>query len=133
MSRSKLENTIRGVYAELEALESKYVGRMRSSLFEAYVSALASERQHRAGRKGKLSAKVAAAYFACKWVLEPCEPPKSWEEACSVRDDARLGHALGEQLRDITPKGTPQDNQLARMREAIEEIDYARDIMGRVP
>lgn len=36
MFKSKLENTIRGTYAALEALESQYVGRMGSLLYRAY-------------------------------------------------------------------------------------------------
>jgi len=126
MSRSKLENTIRGVYASLESLESKHVGRMTSLLHQAYTAALEGERQHRRCSQSayRESAKLAAVYFACKWTLEETDPPKGWADAAGVRLDALYGHALGEQLR---AKAGPELGSLA---QELAPIDYSRDIAG---
>lgn len=131
-----MDNTIRGVYAELEALESKYVGRMTSRLYQAYRAALEEERQHRGSRnarKFKHSPQLAACYFACKWTLEhPVAPPSSWRAVSDMRTDALLGRALGEGLYQAAKDGQREDlyEQLNELAKTINAIDYSRDIAG---
>ena len=129
MSRA-LSTTIRNAFLAIERLTDS--SSEASRLFrEAFEASLEQERRHRAtgrsfaGATYKMSAPLAAEYFAARSVLTGGPAPKSWLDAAQIRTDIALGYAVRDWLVATKPDSLRAIEDM--FKADLLAIDYAKD------
>jgi hypothetical protein len=74
-----------------------------------------------------VSVECAAYYFAAMAVAREVPEVRSWWTACDIRDDWRLGYALGEAFAELGL--WPDVVRVIGSLSPLADIDYARDLV----
>lgn len=120
MTTAQQRARIRQAYSDCLQLSRKHQSGWVNYLEQAFEAAQQGERQHRRGPGvWRMSVIDAARWFAVRWFLDTQKAPKSWRDACAIRDDARFGLAA----RDCCPKP-----EVAKLRKTYADVlgyDYS--------